>query len=234
MQSLFARANDALYDDLAGYVDVIRATISELPRARAGCRQVLAEVRLVQALIAFGSGPEVAELSRLALQLSNLWGVRDDLPVQASGFSAEIAESGGAVEQARRGIQIAARCQDAALAAELRTCFTNIIAHLEEQQRLLEACHARLLPFRSSPELTRKRLNLLVATAEARVPASPERDAAVATYSAVGAMLDEWATGIPLDGRAVELLERCLAVLSGADVTVAAHHGAVPLPARAG
>lgn len=226
MQPLFARANEALHDDLVSYAAVIRATIAELPAARGLCRQVLAEVRLVQALIAFGSGTEMAELSRIALQLSNLWGVRDDMPSHAAGFSSEIAESDSAVEQARRGLQIAARCHDAALTGELRVCFNNIIAHLEEQARLLAACHERLIPFRGSLDLTRKRLNLLVAAAEARLPDSPDRRAAVATYIAAGALLDEWSTGLPLDERAVDVLGRCIGMLTGSQA-----FGVITLPA---
>lgn len=227
MQPLFVRANEALYNDLANYADVIRATIDALPRARSRCLQVVAEVRLVQALIAFGSGPEMAELSRVALQLSNLWAVRDDMPVQVSGFSGEIAESAHAVEQARRGLQLAAKCSDQALAAELKVCFTNIIAHLELQQVLLESCHEKLAPFRGSPELTRKRLNLLVAAAEARLPDSPERRATVATYSAASALLEEWSGGLPLDGRAVELLDRCLLMITSSGESF----GVITLPA---
>lgn len=213
MQPLFARANEALFNDLANYADVIRSTISELPRARAICHQVVAEVRLVQALIAFGDGPEIAELSRVALQLSNLWAVREDMPAKASGFASEIAESDAAVEQAGRGLTLAARCPDKALGAELRICFDNIIGYLEAQKRLLQACHERLMPFRGSPELTRKRLNLLVAAAEARLPDSPERRTAVATYLSATALLDEWGSGLPLDERAVIVLDRCLDVL---------------------
>lgn len=228
MQPLFARANEALYNDLASYADVIRATIDDLPRARALCYQVVAEVRLVQALIAFGNGPEVAELSRAALQLGNLWAVREDMPAQASGFSGEIAESVAAVEQAQRGLQLSARCADKALGAELSVCFSNIIAHLEAQRQLLEACHARLHPFRGSPELTRKRLNLLVAAAEARFPDTPERHAAVATYVSAAALLDEWSSGLPLDERAVTVLERCLDMLAHDSDSF----GAIRLPAR--
>lgn len=213
MQPLFARANEALYNDLANYADVIRATIDELPRARDLCYKVVAEVRLVQALIAFGNGPEVAELSRVALQLSNLWAVREDMPAQASGFSGEIAESAAATQQAARGLELAARCADKALGVELRLCFNNIASYLASQQRLLEACHARLLPFRGSPELTRKRLNLLVAAAEARLPDTAERRAAIATYISANALLDEWGAGLPLDERAVTILDRCLDML---------------------
>jgi hypothetical protein len=228
MQPLFARANEALFQDLANYADVIRATIDELPQARSLCHQVVAEVRLVQALLAFGTGPEVAELSRVALQLSNLWAVREDMPAQASGFSGEIAESEAAVEQARRGLTLSARSSDPALAAELKLCFANIVGHLEAQQRLLEACHARLLPFRGSPELTRKRLNLLVAAAEARLPDTPERRAAVATYVSAAALLEEWGAGLPLDERAVAVLDRCLDMLDNGAHTF----GAITLRAR--
>jgi hypothetical protein len=227
MQPLFARANEALSNDLANYAEVIRDTIDSLPRARALCLQVVAEVRLVQALLAFGSGPETAELSRVALQLSNLWAVREDMPIQVSGFSGEIAESAGAIEQARRGLQLSARCADPALGAELKTCFTNIIGLLEAQQAVLEASHARLAPFRGSPELTRKRLNLLVAAAEARLPESPDRRAIISTYSAASALLEEWSGGLPLDERALELLNRCLALINSSGDSF----GVITLPA---
>jgi hypothetical protein len=223
MQPLFAKANEALYNDLASYAAVIRATIDELPKARSLCQQVLAEVRLVQALIAFGSGNEAAELSRVALQLSNLWAIREDTPARASGFSNEIAESANAIEQARRGQLIAARCGEAALRSELEICFTNIIVNLRNQQQLLEACHERLVPFRGSLELTRKRLNLLMAAAEARLPDTPERRNAVATYSTAAGLLAEWGSGLPLDERALDVLDRCLQLLTDTPDFSSAH-----------
>lgn len=213
MQNLFARANEALYQDLDNYATTLRHILEALPQAKMFCEQVVYEVRLVQALLAFGSGPTITELSRLVLQIDNLWAVRDQLPARTAGFSNEIAESERAREQARRGLALAEKSGNEALGAELRTCFTNIQSHLEAQQRLLEECNARLLPFSGSPDLTRKRLNLLIAAAEARLPASPERSAIVRTYSEAVALLGEWGDGITLDEHGLAVVERCLEIL---------------------
>ena len=214
MQHLFTRANDALCDDLGQYAATLRAIIEALPRAKRFCEQVAAEVRLVQAILAFGDGPEVAPLQQISLQLSSLWGVRDDLPVRATGFSVQIAESVRALEQAHRGLGLARGRTNDALTAELSICFTNIVGHLQAQKQILEECEEHLRPFRASPELTRKRLNLLIAAAEARLPDTPARREAIAIYAEAAELLAGWQTGITLDEQGIAVLERCLGLLS--------------------
>lgn len=214
MQHLFARANDALYEDLEQYAATLRAIVETLPKAKELCEQVVAEVHLVQALLAFGEGAEVAPLQHIAFQLTNLWGVREDLPARASGFSNQIAESVHAREQAMRGLSLISAHTDDALVTELRTCFLHILNYLEAQQQMLELCDERLRPFRSSPELTRKRLNLLIAAAIARLPNTPARQNVVDIYAQAAALLSEWEGGITLDERGIAVLERCIELLS--------------------
>ncbi len=213
MQNMFARANEALYQDLENYAATLRHILEALPRAKAHCEHVVYEVRLVQALLAFGSGPAITELSRLTLQIDNLWAVREQLTRRTTSFGNEIAESERAREQARRGLALAERTGNEALGAELRTCFTNILTYLEAQQRLLEECDARLRPCSGSPDLTRKRLNLLIAAAEARLPDTPERRTIVATYGEAAALPGEWGDGITLDEHGLTVVERCLTIL---------------------
>lgn len=213
MQHLFARANEALCDELAQYATTLRTIVEALPQARALCVRVVAEVRLVEALLAFSDGPEVAPLRQITLHVSNLWGVREDLPVRATGFGSQIAESSRAHAEALRGLSLVGRGGDAALNTELRTCFVNILTYLERQKHMLEECEEHLRPFRGSPELTRKRLNLLIAAAEARLPDTPERKSAVETYAEAADLLGDWANGITLDERGIAVLERCLDLL---------------------
>jgi hypothetical protein len=214
MQELFTRANEALYDDLSRYAATLRAIMEALPRAKRYCEQVAAEVRLVQAILAFGNGPEVAPLQQISLQLSSLWGVRDDLPVRATGFSVQLAESVRALEQAQRGLALASGRAPDTFTAELGVCFTNITSHVEAQKQILEQCEEHLRPFRASPDLTRKRLNLLIAAAEARLPDSPARQNAVEVYAEAAALLAGWESGITLDDQGIAVLERCLGLLS--------------------
>lgn len=228
MQHFFTRANQALYQELSDYAAVLRTIVSALPQARALCEQAVREVRLVQALIAFGDGPQIIELTRIALHLGNLWAVRDDLPARTSGFSSEIEESIRACELAETAQRVVASREQDALSAELRVCFTNILTHLREQQHLLEECNQLLEPFRTSPDLTRKRLALLIAAAEARLPNTPARQAAVQTYHEAAALLGEWESGIALDERGIGVLERCLAIISHSGDTF----GMIAVPAH--
>lgn len=213
MQKLFMRANEALLKDLTDYAAILREVIATLPLARTLCERVVREARLIQALLAFSDGIQAAEMSRIVLNLGNLWAVRDDSPPRSSGFSEEIAESERARAEAQHGLSLVSGKAKDPINAELEVCFKHVLDHLVEQQRLLERCHALLLPFRTSPELTRKRLNLLVAAAEARLPDTPERCAAVQTYRDASALLAEWEGGLALDERGIAVLERCLTII---------------------
>ncbi|NJN17323.1 MAG: hypothetical protein HC822_14155 [Oscillochloris sp.] len=214
MHQLFARANEALHRDLAGYADALRLIIAALPEARELGLRAVREARLVQAILAFGNGSQVAELGQIAFHLTNLWVLRDNTQPRTSGFDEELNETFAACEHARRGIALLGHRDDDGLSAELRLCFQNILRYLEDQLRVLEQCQQRLRPFSSGPELTRKRLNLLVAAAEARLPDSPNRQIAVRTYTEATALLQEWDGGLPLDGRGVAVLERCLDIIN--------------------
>ncbi len=214
MQHFFTRANEALYKDLSDYVSILRKIIATLPLARAHCEQAVREVRLVQALLAFGSGREVIELTRICLHLGNLWAVREEGPARTSGFSRELEESSKARTMSDEALKLIAVHEQDALSLELRVCFLNIISLLKEEERLLAECEALLGPFRTSPELTRKRLHLLVAAAEARLPDTAERRASVQTYLEAAELLAEWENGITLDERGIQVLERCLMIIS--------------------
>ncbi|MFV9504180.1 MAG: hypothetical protein AB4911_06405 [Oscillochloridaceae bacterium umkhey_bin13] len=219
MQQFFVRANEALYQDLSEYANVLRTIAQALPKAKASCEQAVREARLVQALIAFGSGPQIIELSRLTLHLGNLWGVRDDLPARATGFGPQLEESVRARDLAAAGLKLASQREQDALSAELRVCFTNMIEHLHEQERLLKECDELIQPFRTSPELTRKRLALLIAAAEARLPDTPARNSTIATYREADQLLAEWSGGVTLDEAGIGTLERCLEIIRASSET---------------
>lgn len=214
MQHLFSRANEALHRDLAAYAETLRAIVMVLPHAYTLNDRVLKEVRLIDALLAFGSGPHVVEIGQIAFHLQNLWAFREQAQARTAGFLDEIRETREHCEQARHGLKLLARYHDDALAAELKICLQNILAYLEEELRLLEECQQNIRPFVSSPDITCKRLNLLVAAAEARLADSPERRTAVSTYSEAAALLREWEGGVPLDERGVAILERCLDIIN--------------------
>lgn len=97
------------------------------------------------------------------------------------------------------------------------TCFTNIARYLEEEVKLLEECHARIQPHATNMGITRKRLNLLIAAIDARLPGSQEKRATPQAYSEAAALLRDWENGVPLDERGVEVLESCLEILERAD-----------------
>jgi hypothetical protein len=99
------------------------------------------------------------------------------------------------------------------MAGELRICFTNIAQHLQDEGQLLEECHARIKPFSTNSDLTRKRLNLLIAAAEARLPENEDRRMAIQTYSEASELLRSWEGGVPLDERGVMILDRCINLL---------------------
>jgi hypothetical protein len=214
MQQLFKRANESLYSDLENYATALRRIVDALPEARGLCDQVIKEVRLAEALLAFGSGPQVIELKQLVFHLGDLWPYREHGPTRTAGFSDEIAEAANHADQARRAIGLLSRLPDEAMAGELRICFGNIAQHLQEEGRLLEECHARIQPFSTNSDLTRKRLNLLIAAAEARLPASADRRAAIQTYSEAAELLRSWEGGVPIDEQGVTILNRCIGLLS--------------------
>jgi hypothetical protein len=214
MQQLFTRANESLYSDLEHYARALRRIVAALPEAIGLCEQVLREVRLVQALLAFGSGPQFVELGQIAFHLSDLWPFRERGPARTAGFSDEIAQTVAHCEQVRRALQILKQPAEAVIAGELRVCFEHILVYLEEQRQLLEECHTQIRPFSTNSDLTRKRLNLLIAAAEARLPASEERRQALATYGAAAELLRSWEGGVPIDDSGVAILDRCIGLLS--------------------
>src|SRR6185436_19847056 len=113
--------------------------------------------------------------------------------------------------------RLCARLDTDVLAAEISTCFSNIAVYLEAEERLLVECHERIQPHAANMEMTRKRLNLLVAAVDARMPANPEQQSALSAYTEAVELLRDWEGGIPLDERGSEVLDRCLKVLEQAD-----------------
>ncbi|MEI7646418.1 MAG: hypothetical protein WCJ55_19265 [Chloroflexales bacterium] len=213
MQQLFKRANESLYSDIDNYATALRRIVAALPEARALCDRVIKEVRLAEALLDFGSGPQVIELQQIAFHMSDLWPFRDHGPTRTSGFSDEIAEAVRHADQARRAIGLLGRFPDETMAGELRICFTNMLKYLQEEGQLLTECHAHIRPFSTNSDLTRKRLNLLIAAAEARLPESEERRAAIQTYSEASELLRSWEGGVPIDNHGVAILDRCINLL---------------------
>jgi hypothetical protein len=213
MQQLFVRANESLFSDLERYADALRQIVSSLPEAQALCGQVIREVRLAEALLAFGSGPQVVELGQIVFHLGDLWPFREHGPTRTAGFSDEIAEAATHCEQAKKAVGLLGRLPDQSMASELRACLTNIQQYLQKEQQLLEACHAHILPFSTNSDLTRKRLNLLIAAAEARLPESEDRRRAVQTYQEAAELLRSWEGGVPIDEHGVAILNRCISLL---------------------
>lgn len=210
---IFQRANTALQHDLAAYARALRTIVESLPEARRICEQILKETRLIQALLAFGSGPQVVELNQIAFYLGNLWPFRENGFERTLGFQDEIQEARQLREQARRGLKVIERHNDGALSGELETCLRNIIVLFDEEERLLQECHDLIHPYATGLDMTRKRLHLLVAAAEARMPETPERTHVVHIYSQAATLLNDWESGVPLDQRGVNLLENCLEML---------------------
>lgn len=213
MQQLFRRANESLYSDLENYATALGQIVEALPRARALCEQVLREVRLAEALLAFGSGQQIIEIRQLTFHLADLWPFREHGPTRTSGFTDEIVEADHHIEQARRAIGLLARLTDDTLSGELKACFSNIVQQLAAERRLLAECHAAIAPFSANTDLTRKRLNLLIAAAEARLPDSEDRRSALATYSEAADLLRSWEGGVPIDEHGVAILNRCISLL---------------------
>jgi hypothetical protein len=72
-------------------------------------------------------------------------------------------------------------------------------------------------------DITRKRLNLLVATVDARLPDSAEQQAILQTYYEAVGRLHDWENGVPLEDRGVGIPEHCLDMLEKADQQIRAN-----------
>ena len=225
MHQMFDRANEALRNDLEAYDRALRTIVTTMPRARDLCDRVIKETRLVQALLAFFNGPQAHELSQLAFHLTNLWPYRESAYARTLGFGDEIAEAQRQREEALRGVRLLIRVTNDPLAHELSGCFANIAQYLEEERKLLAECHALINPHSSNMEMTRKRLNLLVATVDARLPDTPEQRLMLQAYQEAVALLHDWQSGVPLEPRGVEILERCLDMLDQIDDMVTKNAG---------
>jgi hypothetical protein len=212
----FDRANEALRQDLGAYAFALQTILSALPRARELCDQVVKEIRLAQALLAFANGPHVAELAQVAFHIGNLWPYRDRPYARTVGFDEEIEEAHRLREEALRAVYLLSRHGKDALAAELGRCFNNIAEHLEDERRLLVECHERIQPHAANMEMTRKRLNLIVAAVDARMPASTEQQAILSAYTEAFDLLRDWEGGVSLDERGMQVLDRCLRILEQA------------------
>jgi hypothetical protein len=212
----FDRANEALRHDLSAYSYALHTILSALPQARELCDSVVKETRLAQALLAFASGPHIAELSQIAFRLSNLWPYRDRPYAQTVGFRDEIEEARRQREEALRAVHILTRYGKDALAAEIGRCFSSIAEYLEQEQRLLLECDKRIQPHAANMEITRKRLNLLVAAVDARMPTSDEKRVILSAYTQASTLLHDWEGGVPIDEQGADVLDRCLQVLGQA------------------
>src|SRR5262245_82585 len=124
--NMFDRANQSLRYDLEAYARALRTIVTAIPQAQELCERVVKETRLAQALLAFGSGAQVAELGQMAFHLSNLWPYRERPFARTVGFDDEIAEARRQREEALRGVKLLARSGGDALAVEVSTCFSNI------------------------------------------------------------------------------------------------------------
>lgn len=215
--TIFDRANQALREDLEAYAQALKTIVSTLPQARALCDQVVKETRLARALLAFGNSAQLAELSQLAFQLTNLWPYREQAFARTFGFDDEIAEAQRQRGETLRAVQILARMNGDALAAEVRTCFANIAQLLEDERALLAASHALIKPHATNMDMTRKRLTLLAAMVDARVPESPQQQQMLGIYNDALDRLRDWENGVPMDEHGVALIEQCLGMLTHID-----------------
>jgi hypothetical protein len=213
----FEFANQALRRDLAAYASALTTIVRSLPQARELCDRILKETRLAQALLAFASGPQATDLSQVIFQLRNLWPYRERAFDRTLGFSEEIAEAIRLREEAQRGMKMLTRTNGDALSTELIACLTNIVTYLDEEQKLLEACHTQVQPHAQNMDLTRKRLDLLIAAIDARLPNSDGQQATLRAYVAAADILRDWETGVPIDDRGVEILHSCIDNLEQAD-----------------
>jgi uncharacterized coiled-coil protein SlyX len=213
----FTRANETLRSSLEAYAHVLRTIVASMPQIRHLCDRVLKETRLIQALLAFETRSVAGELGQLAFNLSNLWPYREQPYDRTLGFNDEIAEAVRLHSDAQRGLQLVTRMGKDALAGELQTCFTNIMSYLSEEQKLLEECNNQVRPHANNMDITRKQLNLLIAAIDARMPASTEQATTLRAYQEAANLLHDWESGVPLNERGIEILERCLDTLDKAE-----------------
>ena len=212
----FEYANHTLRADLAAYREALGTIVGVLPQANVLCDRIVKEVRLAQALLAFASLKEAAELSQILYHLTNLWPLREQPYARTLGFADEIAEACKLRDEALSGIKLLGRYSDG-LAAELVHCLRRIADLLSETRCLLEQCDASIRPHAENMDITHKRLNLLIAAVDARVPEGAEQRAALKAYGEAAALLRDWENGVPLEERGVDLLARCIEVLGQAD-----------------
>jgi hypothetical protein len=226
----YARANEALRHDLSAYAYALQSILSALPQARELCDNVVKETRLAQALLAFMNIPQATELSQIAFHLTNLWPYRERPYAQTVGFLDEIEEAQRQREEALRAVRILQRYNKDSLIAEISRCFTTIATYLTEEERLLGECHQRIQPHAANMEMTRKRLNLLVAAVDARMPANEDKPMILNAYTEALALLRDWEGGVPLDQQGADVLERCLRMLGQAGQDIFENHKAVHSP----
>jgi hypothetical protein len=215
--NMFDRANQPLRTDLEAYAQALSAIVAMLPQARTLCDQIVKEVRLAEALLAFGNNQQLAELSQLAFQLTNLWPYREQSFVRTFGFEQEIEETRQQRAEALRGVLILTQMKDNPLAAEVRTCFANIAQLLEDQHALLAEGNALIKPHATNMDMTRKRLTLLAAMVDVRVPDSLQQAQMLRIYNDVLTLLHDWESGVPMDEHGVALIEQCLGMLTHID-----------------
>jgi hypothetical protein len=220
VMSTFEFANQALRRDLAAYASALSTIVHALPRARDLCDRIVKETRLVQALLAFATGQHAADLTQSAYRLRNLWPYRERPFARTLGFSDEIAEAIALREEAQRSLKLISRQNGDPLLIEITTCISNIQGYLEEQQKLLEACHSHIQPHAQNMDLTRRRLDLLIAAIDARVPDSDSQHATLRAYQATADLLRDWESGVPIDKQGVDILQRCIECLEQADVLI--------------
>lgn len=215
---MFDRANEALRTDLEAYERALQTIVNAVPRARSYCDQVVKETRLIKALLAFYTGPHAVDLSQLIFHMTNLWPYREQSFARTLGFADEVAEARRQQDEALRGVRLLVRQNGDTLAQELINCFNNIAQYFEEERKLLEQCHELIHPHAVNMDLTCKRLDLLVAMVDARLPDSKEQQTALTAYSDAVALLRDWKNGVPLEAQGVEILSRCLDMLDRINV----------------
>jgi hypothetical protein len=224
----FDLVNEALRQDLTDYAHALKTIVTSVPLATELCDSVVKETRLAQALLAFANDSQSYELSRLAMRLSNLWPYRGEPYARTLGFSEEIGEAQALRQDALRGVNLAGGRNSDVLSREIATCFQNISQYLGQEQQLLEECHMSIQPHVANMELTRKRLQLLAAMVDARMPAGVEQQEMLQSYSEASRLLREWESGVPLNEDGVQILEHCVGILNRTDAMVREY---LPLPA---
>lgn len=220
----FDLANEALREDLTDYAHALQAIVTAIPQAQILCDRVVKETKLAQALLAFTDVPETRELTRIAVRLSNLWPFRDKTFARTLGYTEEINEARSYTQEAQRALEMLAPYSYDVLMKEVAGCFQNIIEYLSDEQALLEECHAGIQPHVANMEITRKRLQLLAATVDARMAETEEQQEMLRLYTEAAKLLREWESGVPLSGQGVEILERCLEILEKTGLRFKTYH----------